>query len=187
MERGTERGLQLLYWEAELMRGSEDDPARKTAASELLLQFLSDKEDLAAERLFRLLYLLQPKENFRRIWSGLQARDRRIRDHSQELLDNLLPADLSSSVLALVEEGSPANRLKRASPALANRQLEYRSLLAEIGTDRSTALRGFALYHLAELMGLDAETNAAYVVDIDEARAAALELLETADRTAAHG
>jgi len=186
MERSIERGVQLLYWEAELTRGLAENPSRKTSASELLLQFLSDKGDLAAERLFRLLYLVQPKENFRRIWSGLQARDRRIRDHSEELLDNLLPADLAAAVLALVEGGSPADRLRRASRALADRPLEYPALLAQIADDQSTALRGFALYHSAELMGSDTEPGAASAIEVNERRTSALDLLAAAELVAAH-
>ena len=186
MERSIERGVQLLYWEAELTRGLAANPSRKTPASELLLQFLSDKGDLAAERLFRLLYLVQPKENFRRIWSGLQARDRRIRDHSEELLDNLLPADLAAAVLALVDGGSPADRLQRASRALANRPLEYGALLAQIADDQSTALRGFALYHSAELMDADTDPGAASTVEVNERRTTALDLLAAAELVAAH-
>ncbi len=186
MEQSIERGLQLLYWEAELTRGLEENPSRKTAASELLLQFLSDKEDLAAERLFRLLYLVQPKENFRRIWSGLRAQSPRVRDHSQELLDNLLPADLGASVLALVEGGLPADRLRRASRTLADRRLEYASLLAEMALDQSTALRGFALYHSAELMGSEGEPGAAGPLEVDARRGAALDLLAAAERVAVH-
>ena len=187
MEQSIRRGLQLLCWEAELIRGFAEDPSRKTTASELLLQFLSDKEDLAAERLFRLLYLMQPRENFRRIWTGLKAQNRRTRDHSQELLDNLLPADLGASVLALVETGSPMDRLKGASRALADRQLEYDLLLTEIADDQSTALRGFALYHSAELMGLDANHVGASADEVDERRVAALDLLKTVDQAAVHG
>lgn len=180
MGQSIERGLQLLYWQAELTRGLEENPSRKTAASELLLQFLSDKGDLAAERLFRLLYLLQPKENFRRIWSGLKAQAPRIRDHSQELLDNILPTHLGASVLALVEEGSPADRLRRASRTVADRQLEYASLLAEMALDQSTSLRGFALYHSTELLGSRSEPGAASRVEVEERREAALDLLAAA-------
>jgi hypothetical protein len=187
MERSIERGVQLLYWEAELTRGLAANPSRKTPASELLLQFLRDKGELAAERLFRLLYLVQPKENFRRIWSGLQARDRRIRDHSEELLDNLLPADLAAAVLALVDGGSPADRLQRASRALADRPLEYPDLLAQIAHDQSTALRGFALYHSAELMDADTDPSAASTVEVNERRTTALDLLAAAELVASHG
>jgi AAA family ATP:ADP antiporter len=186
MERSIERAVQLLYWEAELTRGLAENPSRKTSASELLLQFLSDKRDLAAERLFRLLYLVQPKENFRRIWSGLQASDRRIRDHSEELLDNLLPADLGAAVLALVEGGSPADRLRRADRTLADRPLEYGALLAQIADDQSTALRGFALYHSAELMGSDIDPGTAGAVEINERRTAALDLLAAAELVVVH-
>ena len=186
MELSIERGLQLLYWEAELTRGLEESPLRKTAASELLLQFLRDKEDLATERIFRLLYLVQPKENFRRIWSGLKSQAPRVRDHSQELLDNLLPTDLGTSVIALVEGGLPAERLRRASRTLADRQLEYASLLAEMALDQSKALRGFALYHSAELMGSEGELGDASAVDVDERRGAALDLLSAPELAAAH-
>jgi hypothetical protein len=185
MKQSIGRGLQLLHWQAELMRGFEEGPSRKTAASELLLQFLSDKEDLAAKRLFRLLYLVQPRENFRRIWSGLKAQNPRIRDHSQELLDNLMPTDLGASVLALVEGGSPADRLRRANRTLSDRRLEYSSLLEEMALDQSTALRGFALYHSAELMASAGGTATASPTEVDERLGAALELLAAAEQVSA--
>jgi hypothetical protein len=58
--------------------------------------------------------------------------------------------------------------------------------LAEISADRSTALRGFALYHLAELMDSPGTSEPGSAVENDERRAAALDLLETGEGRVAH-
>ena len=180
IEKSLERGLKLLHWEAELSRAFKEDPTRMTSASTLLLEFLEDKRHLAAERLFRLLYLLKPDENFRRIWGGLQARDVRTRDHSQELLDNLLPPSMGAAVLALVEHGSPAQLLASAGSGFAKRKLTYEVLLFEISTDKSTALRGFATYHSAEILA--GSSDPAQRVDVDHQRSTALDMLSYARR-----
>jgi hypothetical protein len=80
----------------------------------------------------------------------------------------------------------PADRLRRASRTLAGRRLEYASFLAEMALDQSTALRGFALYHSAELMGSEGELGDASAVDVDERRGAALDLLSAPELAAAH-
>jgi hypothetical protein len=183
MERSLERGLQLLHWEAELSRALVKDPMRKTAASALLLEFLRDKGHLTADRLFRLLYLLQPRENFRRIWGGLQAPDLRTRDHSQELLDNLLPSDIGAAVLALVDVDSPAERLASANAELAERRLTYSDLLAEISADKSATLRGFAIYHSTEITAAAVSPDAIQDMSLQDRRVAALDILSHVHRT----
>ena len=140
--------LRLGKW---LEHGRDSDPARQTCGSYLLLQLLQDKERLALQRIFRMLYLIQPEENFRQIWVGLQSMSRQNRASSLELLENILGPDQRSRVMALVEPGSKRQRLARSGSDLAEVTLEYSELLSQMGRDQSRSLNGLAMYHAGEI------------------------------------
>ena len=106
------------------------------------------------QRIFRMLYLIQPEENFIHIWSGLQSMSRRDRASSLELLENVLGAEQRRVVVALVEPGPKRERLRRTGNRLSEAPLEYSELLSQIGRDDSRTLHGLAMYH-ADEMGLD--------------------------------
>jgi hypothetical protein len=149
--RTIHRVLQLLHWQIWLADGRDADEDHQTCGSFLLLQLLEDKERLALQRIFRMLYLIQPEEDFRRIWVGLQSGNHKEQSSSLELLENILGPDQRRVVLALVEPGDPRERLERAGSPLARAPLEYPELLAEIGRDQSRALNGLAMYHADEI------------------------------------
>ncbi len=171
VEHTLSRTLRLLHWQACLQQGFAEDSSRETCGSRLLLELLADKERLAVQRIFRLLYLLHPEENFRRIWLGLQSLSPSSRASSLELLDNLLPPNVGRAVLALVDRASPRERLISARSELAQQNLEYAALLGELIDDASTGLCGLAMYHVAEL-GLALPSQV--VPTIDPAREGAL-------------
>ncbi|MBW2726747.1 MAG: hypothetical protein JRE71_20395 [Deltaproteobacteria bacterium] len=152
--RTIRRVIQNLHWQIWLEHGREADSSRQTCGSYLLLQLLHDKERLALQRIFRMLYLIQPEENFRHIWLGLQSASRQGRASSLELLDNILGAQQRQSVMALVGSGSTRERLEQSGSDLADVVLEYSELLVHIGRDQSRALNGLAMYHASEI-GLD--------------------------------
>jgi hypothetical protein len=145
------RVIQNLHWQTWLEQGRESEPARQTCGSELLLQLLKDKERLALQRIFRMLFLIQPEENFRDIWMGLQSTSRRDRASSIELLDNILGSQQRVIVGALVDSGSVPERLRKSGSNLADVRLEYSELLAQIEGDRSRVLSGLAMYHAGEI------------------------------------
>jgi AAA family ATP:ADP antiporter len=149
--RTIRRVMQNLHWQTWLEQGRETEPARQTCGSELLLQLLKDKERLALQRVFRMLFLIQPEENFRDIWTGLQSTSRRDRASSIELLDNILGPQLRVTVGALVGSGSVRERLEKSGSDLAGVRLEYSELLAQIEGDQSRVLGGLAMYHAAEI------------------------------------
>ena len=152
--RTIRRVIQMLHWQIWLEDGRARDEARQTCGSYLLLQLLEDKERLAMQRIFRMLYLIQPEENFIHIWSGLQSMSRRDRASSLELLENVLGAEQRRVVVALVESGPKRERLRRTGNRLSEAPLDYSELLSQIGRDDSRTLHGLAMYH-ADEMGLD--------------------------------
>jgi len=145
------RVIKNLHWQTWLEQGRESEPARQTCGSELLLQLLKDKERLALQRIFRMLFMIQPEENFRDIWMGLQSTSRRDRASSIELLDNILGAEQRVTVGALVGSGSVRERLGKSGSDLAGVRLEYSELLAQIEGDQSRVLSGLAMYHAGEI------------------------------------
>jgi ATP/ADP translocase len=108
------RAITLLHWRVGL-----DDGCRKAGlgspAIDLLSALLADKEQSCIERVFRILQILDPGEEFRNMYSGLRSADRRVRADSRELLSNVVPDALRVGLLALVDEASDAQRLRAAS------------------------------------------------------------------------
>jgi AAA family ATP:ADP antiporter len=149
--RTIRRVILNLHWQTWLEQGRESEPARQTCGSELLLQLLKDKERLALQRIFRMLFLIQPEENFRDIWMGLQSTSRRDRASSIELLDNILGSEQRLTVGALVGSGSVGERLRKSGSNLADVRLEYSELLAQIEGEQSLVLSGLAMYHAGEI------------------------------------
>lgn len=88
--------------EVALAGAQADDPSRATLGGELLAELLRDKRELAVGRLFKLLGLMRPSEDFGVIEAGLVSDDRNERASAQELLESLLPRDRSRPLLALV-------------------------------------------------------------------------------------
>jgi hypothetical protein len=127
----------------------------------MLVDLLRDKETLAVERLFRLLGLLHPREDFQRIHRGLRDHDNRTRESSRELLQNLLRPPLGEAVLGIVDRASEAERLRRGGPylppaapapeAAATAISEYAAVVAALLTRRSPPLCALAAYHAGEL------------------------------------
>lgn len=152
-EQSLERTRKLLRWQEALERGNEGHPERDTCARFLLIEMLRDKQRLALQRIFRLLFLLHPEEDFRRIWQGLQSGYRTMRASSAELVENLLPHQHAEKILGLLSDGAPADRL--AASGTEPYEGSHAALLAELQEDRSDTLRGLATYHAAEMHSLE--------------------------------
>jgi hypothetical protein len=163
------RALTLLWYRAVL------DEAQKPASegAELLSACLRDQERHATEVVFRLLHTLKPEEEFAIIYDGFRSNDPKVRAGSRELLAHGIPESLRPGVLALVEETSPRDRLKRAveyyqppdherwegalaaladgeDPAAAQRELDAieRAALAAMTTDDDVIVRSIATYYV---------------------------------------
>jgi hypothetical protein len=151
VDRTIEAVFRLVHWHSVLEEGARVDPGRVRPGHELLVQLLEDKEGQARERLFRLLAILDPEEDFKGIFRGLRASDVRTRASSRELLENVLEPPLRGAVLAIVEEAGDAVRLAGAAGFYAIEPLGYEELLGIMLERGGESLRCIVAYHVGEL------------------------------------
>jgi len=142
-----------------LQRGALEDPARKTLGYELLHDLLRDKEGNTRGRLFRLLGLLYPTEDFGQIYRSLTL-SKQHRATSIELLESILREPVRSAVLGLIDDCADELRLTRAGRYHRMKALGYAELLAQLAEGESDSLRQVSRYHANEL-GLQQGTKRA--------------------------
>ena len=172
LRRTVTRALSLLERQAVLAEGQAAEPARQTAGGLLLIDLVRDKCSLATGRIFLLLDLLYPDEDFESIESGVQSERATERASGIELIENALDRDLGRAIVGLVASGEPATRLQKAMPERAIRTSSYAgAVLSLVEDERSETLRAFALYHAGEL-GLEGADAAGEAMEISDAEAA---------------
>jgi hypothetical protein len=147
----VDRALFLLHREVELVRGQEANAARATPGGQILVDVVRDKRSLATSRVFLLLALLYPEEDFRTIQSGVQSRLATSRASGIELLENLLPPDQRRPTIGLVSQGTPTERLQSADPDRFEVRTGYSAAVRSLARDASMAVSAFAMYHAAEI------------------------------------
>ena len=160
-DRTFDRSVELMRLEARLQRFQREDQGFATVGGELLVDLLRDKRSLATQRLFIMLGLLHPDEDFGAIRSGLGSARSAERASAQELLETLLAREVAQSLIELVGGGPVA-----ASGGESERDARgawridaYAELVAEIFDDDSEILRAVSLYHVGEL-DIEAVANA---------------------------
>ncbi len=176
--------IQALFWRQAVDFARSREPRVNTPAGELLSLLLFDHEGSALERVFRVLHILQPTEEFRIIYDGLRSSDNKIRASSRELLEHVVETPLKDGILAMVDDLPLVERLRAASVfydpegrahlesiervssgGAASRDSSYGRVQNVVGEiyadslramlgDRSAVLRAVASHHIAEL-GLD--------------------------------
>jgi len=151
LEETIDRTLFLLHHEAELARGQREQIERVTSGGRLLVDLLKDKRKLATSRIFLLLSLLHPSEDFRTIERGIRSDRPLERASGTELLEHLLPRETSATLLGILMPGSPIERLRAAGSPLASKRIDYLRAVEELARDTSQAVRAFALYHAGEI------------------------------------
>ena len=122
-----------------------------TTSGQLLVDLLGDKIELTTGRLFLMLGMLYPREDFRSIRNGLRSAATKDRASAVELIETLLSRDAAISILDLTSGRFDAND---PPPTQANREapeLVYHELLAEVIETDSRTLTALALYHSAEV------------------------------------
>jgi hypothetical protein len=149
--RTLDAAVQALRFRVGLEKGAGQVEARATPAHRLLVMLLRDKEAHRIERVFRLLQLRLRGEDVRSIHRGLANADPRVRAASRELLENLLEEPLRGTLIALVDDLPPAERLARVSGRAAARPDDYAVLLAQMTRVDSPSLRSLAAFHAGEL------------------------------------
>jgi ATP:ADP antiporter, AAA family len=140
-----------------LLRGAAQDPTRKTPGHVLLHDLLRDKESNTKGRLFRLLGLLHPSEDFAQIYRSLSV-SKDLRATGMELVESILRGPLRTAVLGLIDDCADELRLARAGRFHRPRQLGYRALLEQLFEGESDAVRQVARFHAREL-GLSPSAN----------------------------
>jgi AAA family ATP:ADP antiporter len=136
---------------AVLERGAAQDPMRKTPGGELLIRVLDDKACNATDRLFRLLGLAHPMEDFFQIYRGIVSGRRDAREGAMELVANVLREPLRSAVIGLVEDVSLEERLDAGGPYRSRVAARYEDLLDELLESTSESVRSVAVFHVGEL------------------------------------
>jgi AAA family ATP:ADP antiporter len=150
VQRTVDAAVDLLSWRVSLLQGAAREPRRATAGHELLTALLRDKEVHAVERAFRLLALIQPQEDLRAIHRGLRNSNAKIRAGSRELLEHVLPPNLRTRILALVDDAPEEARLAQLQRAA----VAYDEVLAAFLESSSQTVRSLATYHAGELRSL---------------------------------
>jgi ATP/ADP translocase len=183
--KALESAVTILFWQVATERVSRERPETRSGLAEMLTALLSDKEAAALERVFRLLSVLDPSEEFDILLTGLRSDDARLRENGRELLSHVVSEPLRGGILAMLDDRPPAHRLAeaarffdppgrerlaRTTPRLGDAHGSQRSeALAELDAvhveclrsmllDASDALRGVASYRIAEL-GIDQLEN----------------------------
>ena len=155
LRRGIERtlagALRVIDWRSHLDRAAAEEPARRTVAHEVLVHAMQHKERRATERLFRLLGLLYPGEDFTRIHRGYTSADPRESASSRELLENVVPAPLNLALVGYMDSTSDAVRVRQGAAYYTPRNWTYEEILAAFLREGSVGLRCITLYQIAEL------------------------------------
>jgi ATP/ADP translocase len=176
-QKTLERAVTLLFWRVTVDDMCAEQPTAKTAVAEMLLALLADKEDAALDRVFRILKVLDPSEEFEILFAGLRSADAGRRASGRELLSHVVPEPLRSGILAMLGDGSAQARFRlaaryydpvaRVRPDRITRPSEsgvgtfrerppdlealHVGCLRDMLLDASDAIRGVASYRIAEL------------------------------------
>jgi hypothetical protein len=141
-----------LAWRLFLDDGAARAPERRTPTRDLLRDLLAEKEENAVERLFRVLALRYPREDFRRLLRELRLGGCRARAAGRELIENLLDGPARALTLALVDDTGDRPRLLAMAAGRPPRSPTYRRLLATIRDEEEGGMLGaLAARHAAEL------------------------------------
>ncbi|NNL66615.1 MAG: hypothetical protein HKP30_10255, partial [Myxococcales bacterium] len=149
-DRTLERSIALLQLAAEFSKAQRKRPERATVVGKLLVDLLEDKVELALGRLFMMLGLLHPREDFRVILAGLESEDETERASAIELIETLLEVDVGSAIIGLAAPESAEKRLQLVDPELEVSD-EYGAMVQSLLTDDSHSVRAVALYHVGEV------------------------------------
>ncbi len=107
-----------------------------TKAFPLLHELLEEKHRNALERIFRLLQLKHPREDFQRMYRGLESGNPRARSSVRELLEHVVRPPARETLIAMIDAPSAG--------ALARPGDSIETILGEILVDGGTTLQCLA-------------------------------------------
>jgi AAA family ATP:ADP antiporter len=141
----------LLHWETTLAEAAVRDPRLHTDAQQLLIQLLHDKHVHALERLFLILSIRHPEEDFAAVMRGLRSTNPSVRASSRELVEYVLEQPLRRAVIGLMDDHPGAARVPEAGPYYTSRSVTYAELLAALLQSGSESAESLTAYHVREL------------------------------------
>jgi ATP:ADP antiporter, AAA family len=174
-QRTLEGAVTALHWRLTVGRVVALKQEAMTPAAELLVAYLDEKVKHSLQHVFRLLHVLEPRQEFRIIYDGLRSNDPKARASSRELLTHVVPAAVRDGILAMVNDDGPRKRLQAARSFfdppgrelfghvmtrvreeenvdnLRELGLVYADHLRAMLEDPSEALRSIVGYHVTEL------------------------------------
>jgi len=133
-----------------LEREAAKSLARLTAAGQLLASLLVDKHAHAVTRMFMLLGLVHPAEDFDRVARGLSSKDSKIRASSRELCQNVVGPLLREQLSSLIDDVDDDTRLDQSLGRDRRKTVPYEELLRELAL-HAGELGVLARYHAREL------------------------------------
>ncbi len=188
-DRTLTRSLYLLESELLIADTQRGTPRLATLGGELVVDLLRDKRALATGRLFMLLGLLHPDENFHSILDALGGENDKGRASAQELIETLLAGDVAAQILRLAKGLRGEMRPELAKDDLEPRAALYETAIQSLLKDDSRSVRAVAMYHAGEV-GIRIETERAAAaldddVDLRERAMAALRSVQPRGRRSA--
>lgn len=151
ISRTLESAFRQLDWRMRLAAGARQSEKLRTAVHDLIVTMLEHKEKHAIDRLFRLLDLERPQENFRRIHRGLRSPDPKRRANSRELLENLLHPPVREAVIGLADGIGSRERLAAAGPLYTPRDVDYEGVLRALLAEGGQTIKALVVFHAGEL------------------------------------
>jgi len=150
-ERTLARTRDLLEVERRISATQRQTPRLATVGGALVVDLLHDKRTLATGRLFMLLGLMHPDEDFRAIQSALEGERGQGRASAQELIETLLSRETAASILRLVAQ-NPSSPAPAAGEDDADaRVAAYEAAIQTLLADDSRTVRAVAMYHAGEV------------------------------------
>jgi AAA family ATP:ADP antiporter len=151
IEHTLRRAYRYLSRRAKLVRGARSDPRKNTPGHALLSKVLKDKVQNAEDRLFRVLGLAHPLEDFVQIYRGIVGGRRDAGASALELVGNVLEDPVRRAVIGLVDDIPDELRIEFAGPYREPVPEEYDELLSELLSSKSESVRSVAVFHVGEL------------------------------------
>jgi ATP/ADP translocase len=127
-----------------------EDDRDTTSAARLLCELLVEKRQLAIERAFRTLGILYPRSALRSVHDALVSVDEARRGAAREIVDHLIPIDLRTPLLAVLDDLPPDVRRQRLGELAPGPFANDAAFLAAILAERSESLCCVAAHHAAE-------------------------------------